>query len=568
MKKFRVSLDTLRMRIAVGEGALVLGLIIVAVIGVAALRTVRGTVTTELQSLTRTSERSNALVVALFEEIRAAEQYLTDRSAAASAMFQTAGEDAHDSRRRLRALPDLSAADRQVVARIAQLQSDAEVLYSYAHAQRDLGRRDEALVSGALARDRATELIQLVRDFSTTQLARTGATARSLERASQERELLLWTVLAVSIAVGLAIGIATLRSVERPLAKLVAAAKRFGDGDLRQVTLGAMPEELADLGEAMDKLGARLRTLVGEVVQESDRIAATASDLSAISEQLAATAGHISTATVEISEGAQRQLLGLEKSETLATDVQDTAKDNRRVSSRVAELGADIHRLATTYGKDVGAAGDALLDLGEVVKKIAGQVEELDRLSETIYDFINLIKQISSQTNLLALNAAIEAARAGERGVGFAVVAEEVRQLADSSSQAAENVSRTIKIVRDQMGEVAGTISYGRSKVAGIGSIAEGAVGALERIVRAVHEIEEEAQRVVGEAGRNLSAVEEIKSALRSASKAAHSHAASSEEVAAAAQQQGASTEEMAARAGELNQAAEHLRSLVSSFRT
>ena len=69
-------------------------------------------------------------------------------------------------------------------------------------------------------------------------------------------------------------------------------------------------------------------------------------------------------------------------------------------------------------------------------------LRNLDKLSEPIYDFIDLIKRISSQTNLLALNAAIEAARAGERGVGFSVVAEEVRQLAESSARAAEDDPR------------------------------------------------------------------------------------------------------------------------------
>jgi methyl-accepting chemotaxis protein len=82
-----------------------------------------------------------------------------------------------------------------------------------------------------------------------------------------------------------------------------------------------------------------------------------------------------------------------------------------QASNRVSELGGDIHRLAETYSGDVGAAGTALVGLGDLVQRTAEQVEQLDRLSQAIYDFIDLTKQISSQTNLLALNAAIEAAR-------------------------------------------------------------------------------------------------------------------------------------------------------------
>ena len=100
----------------------------------------------------------------------------------------------------------------------------------------------------------------------------------------------------------------------------------------------------------------------------------------------------------------------------------------------MAQLGDRIQELAAHHRADVAAAGQTLLDVREVVRTSARQVQELARLSEPITAFIDLIKQISRQTNLLALNAAIEAARAGEHGRGFAVVAEEVRRLADSSA--------------------------------------------------------------------------------------------------------------------------------------
>lgn len=151
-----------------------------------------------------------------------------------------------------------------------------------------------------------------------------------------------------------------------------------------------------------------------------------------------------------------------------------------------------------------------------MVHEAARQVDELDRLSEPIYDFIDLIKRISSQTNLLALNAAIEAARAGERGVGFSVVAEEVRQLAESSARAAADVSGTSETIRDHVAVMASTMSRGRSQVRGIGSVSEGAAQALEQIVHAVREVESEANRVAGETSNNLNAVEEMKRALRS----------------------------------------------------
>src|SRR5207247_9050699 len=95
----------------------------------------------------------------------------------------------------------------------------------------------------------------------------------------------------------------TLQSVQGPLGRLITAAERFGGGDLRPVTTGEMPREFRLLAEAMQRMGDRLRHIVGDVIGESDRIAGSAGDLSAVSEQLAASSREGSTAMVEMSTG-------------------------------------------------------------------------------------------------------------------------------------------------------------------------------------------------------------------------------------------------------------------------
>jgi methyl-accepting chemotaxis protein len=563
----RRRLNTVTVRIGVAQAILVSGLLVVAFIGVAALRTVSDSVAQELAALARMSDVSSGLVVALFDQIRAAEQYLTDASTDAKTTFQTSGETAYDFQRQLRALPDLTATDRLLVNRIAGLQGEVEVGYALAHAHLDLARREQALAAAAAARAPARELMRFVRDFAAVQRARTEATATALENTAEERRLAVWSVLAASIVVAVGVGVGTLRSVQQPLLRLEAAATRFGDGDLRPFDLGAVPGELDALSGAIGRIGARLRSLIADVVKEGERIAGTAGDLSAISEELAATSGQVSTAMVEVSGGAERQVAGLEDSAAAVERLRAAADENRRVGARVAELGADIRRLAERYRADVSGAAKALLELGEVVQTSAAQVEELDRLSEAVYDFVDLIKRISSQTNLLALNAAIEAARAGERGQGFAVVADEVRQLADSSARAAEEIGGTLASVRGKVSEVAATMAAGRTKVRGVEQVAHGAARALEMIVTAVRRIEEAAQGVARAAEDNLHAAERIRDAIATASETAQGYVSASQQVSAAAQEQGASTQEMAAQAAQLSEAAEHLRSLIRGFR-
>jgi methyl-accepting chemotaxis protein len=246
----------------------------------------------------------------------------------------------------------------------------------------------------------------------------------------------------------------------------------------------------------------------------------------------------------------------MEKADALLVSLRDIAEANAKASSRVAELGDRIQQLAARHRADVAAAGQSLLDVREVVRTSADQVQELARFSEPITAFIDLIKQISSQTNLLALNAAIEAARAGEHGRGFAVVAEEVRRLADSSAAAAEDVAKTVRFIRNQVQQVVGTMEVGSSKVQGIEGVALAAARALEEISHAVQEVHDAAEAVAREVAANQAIVEQLGVRTREVSQTAGEHASASEEVTAAAEEQTASTEQMAAAAGDLLQGA------------
>lgn len=565
--RIRSRLNTLKARLIAALGVLIAGIVAIALIGVAALRTLDQTVSRELDGLTQSAEITNGLVVTLSDGLRNGEQYLTDRNAVARQAFRDAGERAYGYQNRLRTLPGLRESDRLMIARIAELQAEVEVWYSLAHAQVDLGRRAEAESAAAQVRAPTEELLRLVQGFSARQRDRAGSVTQSLRESGSEGRMMIWTVLAASVLLGIVVGIATVRAVERPLSRLEAVAKRYAEGDLRPVTLGEMPEELASLAEAMTRISTKLRTLVASLVGESERIAASANDFSAISEQLAASAGEISTAMIDVSSGASLQVSGLQESGSAIEQLRAATERNGKMADRLAELGEEIHGLATKYQQDVSVSATTLLELGDVVQTSAGQVEELDRLSEAVYDFVELIKTISTQTNLLALNAAIEAARAGERGIGFAVVADEVRQLADSSGAAAEEVTQTLSAVRTQVGQVSSTMAAGRAKVRGVETIAQGAAEALDEIRRAIEEVEEGAKRVKNDAAGNLGAAQLILEEIRKASEAASSHASASEEVAAAAEQQGASTQEMAAQATQLNEAAERLRTLVKGFR-
>jgi methyl-accepting chemotaxis protein len=563
----RGPLDTIRGIILIGLVLLMAGLVATAIAGATTLRRLRGAVEEELRDLRASSEVGSGLVTSVLEEMRAAEQYLAAPGDVPRRVFQATAEEAFAYERRLDALGGSTAEDRFAINRVKRLHAAIQTEYSIAHALRDLGRDQEAVARAAAVRPEAAELTRLVRDLSRRQAQKAGRTADRLTVDAQQRERTLWALVAALLLGGILLSRYTLQSVQGPLGRLVTAAERFGAGDLRPVTTGAMPREFRVLADAMQHMADRLRQIVGEVIGESDLIASSAGDLSAVSEQLAASSSEVSTAMVEISGGADHQRTALTSMGTGLEELRAATGDMAEAAGRAAQLGEEIRTVADRHRGDVAAAGTVLLDVREVVQTTSKQIAQLGDLSAAIDDFVDLIKRISSQTNLLALNAAIEAARAGEHGRGFAVVAEEVRQLADESARAAEAVTRTTSMIREQMEDVTATMAAGQAKVRGIEAVAEGAARGLAEIAAAVDLVEQTAARVRMAAQANRETTARLQSQAEQVASRATAHASGAEQATAAAQQQGASTQQMAAAASHLLQAAEKLRGLVRGFR-
>jgi methyl-accepting chemotaxis protein len=312
----------------------------------------------------------------------------------------------------------------------------------------------------------------------------------------------------------------------------------------------------------------RFRNVVGETVSTANRITASASDLSSVSEEVAASSGEVSTAMIDITNGAEEQALGLRSMDEALNRMRQGAAEIDEASEQVRSLSAQIGDVAATRQTDIGRAITMLREVREIVHTSGQEVSELQKASGQITAFVETIRGIARQTNLLALNAAIEAARAGEHGRGFAVVADEVRKLADGSARAADEIEDAVGRIGARIEVAATTMTRGVSQVAGVEGVSRDAELAFEDIVSAVGLVRSAATAVDVAAAENRKAVASVEENVRAVGATAESHAASAQQVSAAAEQQSAATEELSAASVELLHAAERLKELVSGFHT
>jgi methyl-accepting chemotaxis protein len=242
-----------------------------------------------------------------------------------------------------------------------------------------------------------------------------------------------------------------IRSVTRPITACVAVFEKLAAGDLSQNMPVTSNDEIGVLARAADSMTASMRTMIREVRIASESVAATAAEISASGD-------HVEKASQEQATG----IVSLASTIKEVANAADQVAHQCELASSQARSAGDI---AEEGGKTVGEAIQGMQSIEQSVRTSAETILDLGKRSEEIGHIISVIDEIADQTNLLALNAAIEAARAGEHGRGFAVVADEVRKLADRTTSATEQIAKSINAIRTDTDRAVSQMNEGTQRV-------------------------------------------------------------------------------------------------------
>lgn len=385
----------------------------------------------------------------------------------------------------------------------------------------------------------------------------------------QTREKIIYVLIGILILVNIAFYILIRKNITRPIVSISKELEAIATGDFtgEHKTEIKNKDEIGILSKSVDTMTTNIKQLLMEVADTSNQVAAA-------SEQLTANAEQTAMATNDIAESLQ---VMTDKNDGVMNNGLEVGKNVRNISESIAEISNLILKVSehSKETKEEARKGNKAIEhtIEEIknaqhsIDDSSSVIQELGVLSNEINQIVNVITEISEQTNLLALNAAIEAARAGEHGKGFAVVADEVRKLAEESRSSGEQITALIHQIQeitykavDSMQQSTEKMNNGTDSMITTGEL-------FKKILQSVEYISKEAEGVVEfseQIASNVQSVVNNTSDLAVITKDSNDYA---QKIAAGTEEQLASMEEITASSQALSKQAEELNAQLGKFK-
>lgn len=346
-------------------------------------------------------------------------------------------------------------------------------------------------------------------------------------------------VIILAVLIGSIVSMAIAGNISKRVGVVAGSAELMAEGNLGKTVDVSGGDEIGMLASSFNKMSGNMKELIGSITQASNQIASASEELSTTAEQMSKGMQTQTTQTTQIATAM----------EEMSSTVLEVAKNSQSAAGSANEASTTAQRGGEVVVRTIGG----MQMIANTVQESAKTVRELGKSSDQIGEIVAVIDDIADQTNLLALNAAIEAARAGEQGRGFAVVADEVRKLAERTTKATKEIAAMIKNIQKETVGAVSAMEAGTKEVSEGVSLANQAGESLNLIVDAVQRVNDMIRQIATASEQQSAAAEEISKSI--------------EEIASVTKDTAAGTHQTASASHELSRMATELQGMVGQFK-
>ncbi|SMC86412.1 methyl-accepting chemotaxis protein [Sporomusa malonica] len=377
-----------------------------------------------------------------------------------------------------------------------------------------------------------------------------------------------FTTLGIVLILASAISFLFSRTLAKPLQNLSAMAESIarGDLDIPEARVNSK-DELGMLAAAFNTMTANTRSIIRQVMQSAEQVAAASEQLTASAEQSADAAAHVAGVIGEVTLDTGNQRKDLKDTATVVEELSEQIREVAGGAQAAASLAEQTSVKIVTGRQAVEQTVNQMNSIEKATASVQQAIERLAASSAQIGEIVNVIASIAGQTNLLALNAAIEAARAGEQGRGFAVVADEVRKLAEQTQEAAKQITSLIGENHSNSTNAVALMNAGTSDVQQGITLVNNAGNSFGEIALLVSKVSDQVRDMSSSIREMANGSAQIVTKVRVVEQAGNRVDERTQTVSAATQEQSATMEEIASSSHNLARLSEELHNAVNSFR-
>ncbi|PAD69010.1 methyl-accepting chemotaxis protein [Bacillus sp. 7586-K] len=384
-----------------------------------------------------------------------------------------------------------------------------------------------------------------------------------------EKEIVIFVTVIILVALILLVilSVVIARMIVRPIKEVKGLLTEAENGDFTVKGSYQSKDEIGELTTSFNNMTNTLQSVFTTVQDSSQQVASASEQLSASAEQNSKASEHITLTVQELASGSDKQVDKVEDSSKVITEITNHTKTIADHTEKITKDVLHASEMSLEGNQAIKKVNEQMNSIYENVNSLSEAIKGLNDRSNEIGQITNVITGISAQTNLLALNAAIEAARAGEHGKGFAVVADEVRKLAEESTSSTEKIAQLIQLIQSDTDKTIQTMKKAAEEVYSGLNVVHVAGDSFQKIELAVNGVVSQIEDISESLKKLANGTDIVNESIQNVSDVAKESAMITQNISAATEEQLASMEEISSSSQSLARLADDLQIVIKQFK-